>query len=63
MQKGHLILGRQVGESIVIGEGPDQIIVTVCRITNGQVRLGITARREIPVVRPEAGRKEARVER
>ena len=35
-----LILGRNVGESIMIG---DDVQVTVTRIDNGNVKLGVTA--------------------
>lgn len=45
-----LVLSRRVGERIWIG---DQISVTVVRLTNGGVRLGIEAPPELPVVREE----------
>ena len=45
-----LVLTRYINESIVIG---DEVIVTVVRIKDGQVRLGITAPRETPVHRSE----------
>lgn len=49
-----LTLGRRIGETILIGEGPDQVAVTVVRITrDGQVRLGITAPKYILVDRME----------
>jgi carbon storage regulator len=41
-----LILGRNVGESIMIG---DDVQVTITRIDNGNVKLGVTAPRDIPV--------------
>ena len=45
-----LVLTRKLGESIVIG---DRIVVTVVRLENGHVRLGIEAPREIAVFREE----------
>jgi carbon storage regulator len=45
-----LILTRQVGEDIVIGEA---VTVTVLGIKQGQVRLGIQAPKQIKVLRGE----------
>jgi carbon storage regulator len=45
-----LVLSRKVGEKIVID---GQITLTVVRIEGGQIRLGIDAPREVPVVREE----------
>jgi carbon storage regulator len=45
-----LVLARKFGERIMIG---DRIVVTVVRLVNGQVRLGIEAPREIAVFREE----------
>ena len=45
-----LILTRKPGEVIRIG---DNIIITVTGVQGNQVRLGITAPREIPVHREE----------
>ena len=45
-----LVLSRKVGERILIG---DRIVVTVAKLGNGQVRLGIEAPREISVFREE----------
>jgi carbon storage regulator len=45
-----LVLSRKLGERIVID---DHIVVTVVRLENGQVRLGIEAPREIAVFREE----------
>jgi carbon storage regulator len=45
-----LVLSRKVGERILIG---DQIAVTVVRVTNGGVRIGIDAPPDLPVVREE----------
>ncbi len=45
-----LILTRRVGESVVIG---DDVDVTVLGMRGNQVRLGVTAPREIAVHREE----------
>ena len=45
-----LILTRKLGESIVIG---DNIKITVTDIGNGQIKLGITAPKDITVNREE----------
>lgn len=45
-----LVLSRKVGERILIGDG---IAVTVVRITNGGVRIGIDAPPEMTVIRQE----------
>jgi carbon storage regulator len=51
-----LILSRRVGESVVIGEG---ISITVLRVKGTQVRLGITAPKDIVVRREDnSGRTE-----
>jgi carbon storage regulator len=48
-----LILTRKLGESIVIGEGPAAIKLTVVDIERGKVRLGCEAPKEIPIHRLE----------
>ncbi|MDG2385255.1 MAG: carbon storage regulator [Pirellulaceae bacterium] len=45
-----LVLSRKVGERILVG---DQITITVVRLTNGGVRLGIEAPGDLTVVREE----------
>ena len=45
-----LVLTRKLMEKLYIG---DQICVTVVRLEGGQVRLGIEAPREVPVIRAE----------
>ncbi len=45
-----LILTRKVNESVVIG---DDITLTVVGIRGNQVRIGVTAPREVPVFREE----------
>jgi carbon storage regulator len=45
-----LVLSRQIGESIVIGE---DIVLTVVNVKGENVRLGITAPRDVPIRRSE----------
>lgn len=45
-----LVLTRRAGESITIG---DNIVVTVVMVSGGQVRVGISAPRSVPVLREE----------
>lgn len=48
-----LVLTRKLNESIVIKVPGSDIIITVVRMEGGQVRLGIDAPRDIPVIRAE----------
>lgn len=48
-----LILARKVGEEIVIGDGESQVVVLVTEICGDKVRLGIEARRSVPIHRRE----------
>ena len=50
-----LVLSRKVGERILVG---DNVTITVVRLTNGGVRLGIEAPSEMAVVREEVKRKQ-----
>jgi carbon storage regulator len=45
-----LILSRRVGETLIIG---DDVRTTILEIRGNQVRIGITAPKEIPVHREE----------
>lgn len=48
-----LILSREVGQTICIGEGDKMIEVEVIEIRGGKVRLGTQAPAEVPVHRRE----------
>lgn len=48
-----LALTRRVGETIVIGEGPDEVRMTIVEILGGHVRLGFDAPRHIQINRSE----------
>jgi len=45
-----LVLSRKVGEKILIG---DEIVVTVVRVAQGVVRIGVDAPGDLPIVREE----------
>ena len=45
-----LVLSRKVGEKILIG---DNIAVTIVRVAQGIVRVGVEAPRSMPIVREE----------
>lgn len=49
-----LILGRKIQESILIG---DDIVVTICGLRWGQVKVGIKAPRHIRILRSELEKK------
>lgn len=48
-----LCLTRKVDDEILIGEGPEKIVVTVTRIRGNQVQIGICAPRHVAVLRGE----------
>jgi carbon storage regulator len=48
-----LQLAVRLGQRVVIGEGPDQVVVTVVRTGRGKVRLGFEADRRVPIHREE----------
>ena len=49
-----LVLSRKSQEEIVINPGtPDEIRITVVQIDRGKIRLGFTARKDIPIYRSE----------
>ena len=45
-----LVLSRKVGQRILIG---DQVTITVVRVSQGTVRIGVEAPTELPIVREE----------
>jgi carbon storage regulator len=46
-------LDRKEGQEIIVGEGPDQIIISIAKISNNKVRIGVQAARHIPIHRRE----------
>lgn len=48
-----LVLARGLGESLVIGEPPNETTVTVLEIDRGRIRLGLKANLSIPIWRQE----------
>ena len=48
-----LVLQRKIGESCIIGEGLDQVVVTVLGIQGCRVKLGVDADQSVPVYRQE----------
>jgi carbon storage regulator len=45
-----LVLSRKVGEQIVVGDG---IVITVVRLGQGSVRIGVEAPNEMAIMRQE----------
>jgi len=54
-----LVLTRKVGEKILLG---DDIVITITAISGQQIRLGITAPPEIPILRNELVVREDQAE-
>jgi carbon storage regulator len=48
-----LVLTRKTDEAILIGEGDQQVRVLIVRIRGDEVRIGIDAPKEVPIVREE----------
>lgn len=48
-----LVLSRKKFESVIIGHGSEQIVISVVEIRDDKVRIGITAPTRIPVHRKE----------
>jgi carbon storage regulator len=55
-----LVLSRQVGEQIVIGEGENQIVVVVVEIRGDKTRIGVEAPQTTPVDRWEVRERKLR---
>jgi carbon storage regulator len=53
-----LILTRNIGQAIIIGEGDDKAEVRILNIIGDKVKLGITASPQIPVDREEIYNKK-----
>lgn len=53
-----LVLSRNIGESLVIGDGT--IIVTVLKVVGNQVRIGIAAPRDVTIDREEVHQRRRR---
>lgn len=49
-----LILTRQIGESIIIG---DDVVIKLLKITRRNARIGISASKSVPIYREEIYRK------
>ena len=49
-----LVLTRRIGETLIIR---DNIRVTLLDVSGNQIRLGVTAPREVPVHREEVARR------
>lgn len=52
-KSGHLVLSRKRGQKIVVGDGPDQIVLTILDVRGERVRVGIRAPRALTVHREE----------
>ena len=51
-----LVLSRKVGEKILIG---DNVTVTIVRVAQGIVRVGVEAPKSMPIVREEISERAA----
>jgi len=49
-----LVLTRRIGETLILGT---DVRVTVLAVSGHQVRIGVTAPREVPVHRQEVGER------
>lgn len=57
LRRSTLSITRLQGESVVIGDGPARVTLQILRVKRKKIRLGITAPRDIPIVRAELIRK------
>ncbi len=53
-----LVLSRKASEVIVIGDGPQQVVVEVVRVLGDRVTVGVTAPKDVKVLRGELKRKD-----
>jgi carbon storage regulator len=54
-----LVLSRKTGETLIIGEGDNEVVLTINRISGNRVTLGLEAKRSVKFVRGELERYEA----
>ena len=52
-----LVLTRNIGETIIIGDNKEKVILTVLNIKGKQAKIGIDAPKNIPVHREEIYQK------
>lgn len=55
-----LMLSRKAGETIVLGEGVDEVTIVVSKIRGHQVAIGVKAPKSINVRRGELGPRPTR---
>ena len=48
-----LVLARKVSETLIIGEGDSQVVLTITRISGNRVTLGLEAARHVKIRRGE----------
>lgn len=53
-----LVLSRPVGTSVVIGEGPSQVTVSILQYRNGAVRVGVDAPEAMAIRRVDGVKSE-----
>lgn len=53
MENGNLSMTRRPGEKIIIGTGPDQVVMTVVAINGGQAKISFSAPRSVSIDRSE----------
>lgn len=52
-----LVLTRTVGESVVVGSGPDRVVINVVTADRGRAKLSVEAPRSVSVLRGELSRR------
>lgn len=55
-----LVVSRKAKERILIGEGPQQVVVEVVRVRGDRVRIGVSAPDDVKVLRGELQREDER---